>query len=81
MKDKINLDNKESIFKTGNLKYIDEDPANILIDCVAVLLRDYGMDGKYAAKLLLKALLKDEFLKNLLKDIEKFRTGKKKLGA
>ncbi len=81
MKYKINLDNKDSIFKTENLKYINEDPVDTIIDSMVVLLGDYGMDRKHAAKLLLKALLKDEFLKGLLEDIEKSRIEKKRCGA
>lgn len=46
-----------------------------------MLLGNYGANRKYAARLLLKALLKDEFLKGLLKDIEKARIEKKKLSS
>lgn len=68
MKDKKNYNGE--VFNTENFKYIN-DPIEVIIDSVAILLGDYEAARKQAAELLLKALLKGEFLEDLLKDIEK----------
>ncbi|MFL0198236.1 hypothetical protein ACJDU8_22125 [Clostridium sp. WILCCON 0269] len=60
---------KGKVFNTENLKYID-NPITAMIDGVAILLGDYEAPRKHAAKLLLKALLRDEFLEALLEDME-----------
>jgi hypothetical protein len=50
------------------------DPIEAVIDSIDILVGDYEVSRKYAAKLLLKALLKNEFFKDILKglkDLEK----------
>ncbi|MFL0198688.1 hypothetical protein ACJDU8_24490 [Clostridium sp. WILCCON 0269] len=70
MDNKRNLNSfKGKVFNTENLAYID-DPITAMIEGVAILLGDYEVPRKQAAKLLLKALLRDEFLEALLEDME-----------
>jgi glyceraldehyde-3-phosphate dehydrogenase/erythrose-4-phosphate dehydrogenase len=79
LKNNIESNNNEnSIFKTDNFKYLnqEQDPVEILIDCTAVLLGDYVVYRKHAAKLVLQTLLKDEFLKQFLEDIEEYNIEK-----
>ena len=63
--DSINWNNK-AVFKTWNYRYIGEDVRAVIIDAIAVLIGDYEIGRKQAAVLLLKALLRDRFLKFLL---------------
>jgi hypothetical protein len=70
MKDKVNFSHYDGkVFNAENFKYIN-DPIAVIVDSIAILVGDYESDRKQAAMLLLKALLKDEFLKDLLKDVE-----------
>ena len=58
--------NDKTVFKTWNFKYVGEDVRAVIIDAIAVLIGDYEIFRKQAAILLLKALLKNRFLKHLL---------------
>lgn len=50
------------------VKLTSEEKREIVIDAVAVLLGDYSINRKYAALLLLKALLPHRILKEILND-------------
>ncbi|WP_409229087.1 HNH endonuclease [Gudongella sp. SC589] len=58
-------------FKSNNYRLLD-DPISNIIDSIAVLLGDYNIYRKKAAVLLLKSLLREEFLKYLLSDNDLF---------
>lgn len=78
MKDKTNFSNYDGkVFNAENFKYIN-DPIAVIVDSIAILVGDYEPARKQAAMLLLKALLKDNFLKDLLKDIENEKTERAK---
>lgn len=55
-------------FKTWNYKYLKVNPEKIIIECVALLLGDYAIYRKQAAILLLKALVRDAFRKEIFED-------------
>lgn len=54
-------------FKTWNFCYVD-DPEGMVVDAIAILTGDYDIKRKWAANLILKALLRDEFKKFLFED-------------
>lgn len=60
--------NDSEVFKTWNYKYIHEDVKTVVIDAIAVLIGDYEIYRKQAAILLLKALLRDRFMKCLFEN-------------
>jgi hypothetical protein len=66
--------NNINVFKTWNYKYFHEDVRMVIVDALSVLCGDYGIYNKQAALLLLKALIRKDFLKFLLdnKDIYPF---------
>ncbi|WMI81832.1 HNH endonuclease [Anaerotignum sp. MB30-C6] len=59
--------NATAAFKTHKFKYID-DPLEIIVNSIAVLIGDYSYVRKQACILLLKALLTDKFYHFLLED-------------
>lgn len=59
-------DNK--VFKVKNYKYLDDSPENIIIYALAILIGNYSIERKMASILLLKALLRQDFLKCLLEN-------------
>ena len=54
-------------FKVFNFKYV-EDPVNLIIESLAVLVGDYAVERKMAAILILKILLTDAFRETLLNE-------------
>lgn len=59
--------NNEKLFKTWNYSLV-EDHRKLIIDSLAVLIGDYQVYRKKAALLILKAFVRDEFLKVILND-------------
>ena len=57
-------------FKSWNYCFLREEPSELIIDAYAVLLGDYGYVVKKAALLLLKILVRDDFLKFIMQDTE-----------
>ena len=60
--------NDSKVFKTWNYKYLHEDAKTVVIDAIAVLIGDYGIYRKQAALLLLKALVRKDFLRFLFEN-------------
>ena len=66
-----NIDwNNTKCFKTWNYRHMHEDVGNLIIDAIAVLIGEYEAYRKQAAMLILKTLLKDNFLDHILKDYD-----------
>lgn len=62
---KVNYYNID-MFKTWNYKYLNDTPENIIIYALAILMGDYDIIRKKASILLLKTLIKKDFLHFLL---------------
>jgi len=60
--------NNSEVFKTWNYEYIHEEAETVVIDAIAVLIGDYEIHRKKAAFLILKALVRDKFLRILFED-------------
>lgn len=58
--------NDTRTFKVWNYKYLDDKPENIIIYALAILMGDYDITRKRASILLLRALIKKEFLQFIL---------------
>lgn len=54
------------VFKVWNYKYTAEHAKSLIVDALAVLLGEYDVFRKQAALLLLKILVRDDFLKFIL---------------
>lgn len=55
--------NDTRCFKTWNYNFVHKDVGNLIVEAVAVLMGDYEIYRKQAAMLLLKVLLRKDFLK------------------
>lgn len=64
--DRINIYDTNA-FKVWNF-HLTDNPEKLIIESVAILLGDYEIERKYAATLILKILLRDDFRKTLLED-------------
>lgn len=60
--------NDTRVFKTQNFCYVD-DPLEIIVEAIAILIGNNDVIRKYAATLILKALLRDDFKKFLFEDV------------
>ena len=58
------------MFKVWNYRYTTEEVGGMIIDALAVLLGDYGIYRKKAAIILLKMLVRDQFLKFVLENAD-----------
>lgn len=54
------------VFKTWNYQYLKEDAGKVITDALALLIGDYDLFSKQAAILILKALVREDFMKLLL---------------
>ena len=54
-------------FKTWNFHLVD-DPEKVIVEAVAIMIGNYHITRKWAANLILKALLRDSFKKFLFED-------------
>lgn len=64
---KIDFNNK-NIFKVENYKYLQENPKELIIYALAILMGEYHIERKRASLLLLKALIRKDFLNFLLEN-------------
>ena len=64
----INIYDKR-VFKTWNFHLV-EDPLNMVIEAIAILIGDYDINRKWAANMILKVLLKDKFKEFLFENKE-----------
>lgn len=64
---KIDFNNK-NIFKVENYKYLQENPKELIIYALAILIGEYHIERKRASLLLLKALIRKDFLSFLLEN-------------
>lgn len=62
--------NDTRTFKVWNYKYLDDTPENIIIYALAILTGDYDITRKRASILLLRALIKKDFLQFVLDNPE-----------
>ena len=62
----IDINNK-AVFKTWNFHLVD-NPLDMVIEAIAILLGDYSITRKWAANLILKVFLRDSFKKFLFED-------------
>ena len=62
-------------FKTWNYNHL-EDPKEIIINSLAILIGNYNIYRKQAAILLLKALIRDEFRKFIFEDNKIYPTSR-----
>lgn len=69
MKVKINWKDSRC-FKIWNYRFSEEETSDLIIESYAVLLGDYSYIAKKAALLLLKILVRDDFLEFLMSDTE-----------
>lgn len=58
----------DSAFKTENYSHLPISPEEMIINSLALLLGEYSVYRKQAALLILKYLLRKEFLENILND-------------
>lgn len=61
--------NATRAYKTWNFKLV-ENPLDVIIDSLAILLGEYNIYRKKAALLILRILLRSDFLKGLLENKE-----------
>lgn len=61
-------------FKTWNYKYLKEDARTVVTDALALLIGDYDLFSKQAALLILKALVREDFMRLLLDDPKVYPT-------
>lgn len=62
-------------FKTWNFRYVD-NPIQLIIEAIAVLMGDYDINRKWAANIILKILLRDDFKRFLLEDASLYPTSR-----
>lgn len=65
--------NNSSVFKTWNFHLVD-NPLDMVVEAIAVLIGDYEIHRKWAANIILKVLLRDNFKKALFEDYELYPT-------
>lgn len=57
-----------NLFRTENYNHLPMEPSKMIIEALALLLGDYSIHRKWAALLILKYLVRKEFLVEILND-------------